>query len=96
LAEISNNGPAILPEHLPRIFEPFFTTKGPGVGTGLGLSTSRDIVRRLGGEIRVDSTADRGTRFTVAVPAASARIVPGEANATPVPTTETPGPKLVD
>jgi len=96
LAEISNNGPAILPEHLPRIFEPFFTTKGPGIGTGLGLSTSRDIVRRLGGEIRVDSAADRGTRFTVSVPAVSARIVPGGANATPVPTTQTPGPKLVD
>jgi two-component system NtrC family sensor kinase len=72
LAEISNNGPAIIPEHLPRIFEPFFTTKGPGVGTGLGLSTSRDIIRRLGGEIRVESTPERSTRFVVVLPAASA------------------------
>ena len=70
-AEIANNGPPILPEHLPRLFEPFFTTKGPGVGTGLGLSTSRDIIRRLGGDIRVESSADKGTRFTVVLPAAS-------------------------
>ena len=72
VAEIVNNGPLIQPEHLPRLFEPFFTTKGPGVGTGLGLSTSRDIIRRLGGEIRVESSAERGTRFTVVLPAASA------------------------
>ena len=71
-AEIANNGPPILPEHLPRLFEPFFTTKGPGVGTGLGLSTSRDIVRRLGGDIRVESSAEKGTRFTVVLPAAAA------------------------
>ena len=41
------------------------------VGTGLGLSTSRDIIRRLGGDIRVESSADKGTRFTVVLPAAS-------------------------
>ncbi|HEY8925964.1 MAG TPA: response regulator [Polyangia bacterium] len=71
VAEVSNNGPPILPEHLPRIFEPFFTTKAPGFGTGLGLSTSRDIVRRFGGEMRVESSAESGTRFTVALPAAA-------------------------
>jgi signal transduction histidine kinase len=70
LAEIANNGPPIAPEHLPRIFEPFFTTKSQTVGTGLGLSTSREIVRRVGGEIRVESSAATGTRFTVALPAA--------------------------
>jgi len=72
VAEVSNNGPPILPEHLPRIFEPFFTTKAPGFGTGLGLSTSRDIVRRFGGEMRVESSAENGTRFSVVLPAAAA------------------------
>jgi two-component system NtrC family sensor kinase len=70
IAEVSNNGPAIAPAHLPRIFEPFFTTKNAG-GTGLGLSTSREIVRRHGGELRVESSAE-GTRFTVSLPAAGA------------------------
>jgi two-component system NtrC family sensor kinase len=69
VAEIFNNGPAIAPEHLPRIFEPFFTTKSAGVGTGLGLSTSRDIVHRHQGEILVESSSERGTRFTIWLPA---------------------------
>jgi two-component system, NtrC family, sensor kinase len=70
VAKVWNNGPHISPEHLPRIFEPFFTTKNPGMGTGLGLSTSRDIVRRHRGEIRVDSSPEGGTHFTVLLPAA--------------------------
>jgi two-component system NtrC family sensor kinase len=74
IAEISNNGPAIAPEHLPRIFEPFFTTKNAGMGTGLGLSTSRDIVHRHKGEIRVESSVEHGTRFTLVLPAA--RMIP--------------------
>ncbi len=50
---------------LPRIFEPFFTTKPEGVGTGLGLAISRDILQRVGGDIRVESTVGVGTTFTV-------------------------------
>ncbi|HEY3672056.1 MAG TPA: ATP-binding protein, partial [Acidimicrobiia bacterium] len=52
-----------------RIFEPFFTTKPPGFGTGLGLSTTEDIVRAAGGTIEVDSQLRRGTTFIVTFPA---------------------------
>ena len=71
LAKVSDTGTGIAPEALPRIFEPFFTTKPAGVGTGLGLAISRDIVCRIGGEIRVESTVGRGTTFTVDLPLAA-------------------------
>jgi len=52
--EIVDNGVGIPREHLNRIFEPFFTTK-KGSGTGLGLSITYGIVKKLGGDISVES-----------------------------------------
>ena len=47
---VSDSGPGIAPEALPRIFEPFFTTKarGTALGTGLGLSTVYAVAARHG------------------------------------------------
>lgn len=58
-----------------RIFDPYFSTKaGPDAsgkgGTGLGLSTCREIIEAHHGRIRVDSTVGRGTAFTIKLPAA--------------------------
>jgi signal transduction histidine kinase len=68
IAVVRDNGPGIPPENLARIFEPFFTTKPPGEGTGLGLSVSRGIIEKLGGQIKVDSKLGKGTIFSVSIP----------------------------
>ena len=67
--EVSDNGPGIPSDVLPRIFDPFFSTKKQGRGTGLGLSVSFGIIRDHGGEILVDSRAGSGTTFSVIFPA---------------------------
>jgi len=64
---VSDTGPGIHPDDLPRVFEPFFTTKGSS-GTGLGLAISREIVLNHQGEIRVESEAGRGARFIISLP----------------------------
>lgn len=66
---VKDNGPGI-PEHvLPNIFHPFYTTKGVGVGTGLGLYISYEIVKKHNGEIMVETGAGQGTLFRVELPA---------------------------
>jgi signal transduction histidine kinase len=65
---IKDNGPGIPPHVLPNIFHPFYTTKGVGVGTGLGLYISYEIVKKHGGEIVVDTAPGQGTQFRVELP----------------------------
>jgi len=67
---IADNGCGIRASNLKRIFEPFFTTK-QAVGTGLGLWTTREIIGKYGGSVRVRSQPGRGTVFSVLLPAIS-------------------------
>ncbi len=63
--QISDTGSGIPKETVSKIFEPFFTTKKKGKGVGLGLSVVYGIIRDHGGEVFVDSTPGKGTRFTI-------------------------------
>jgi two-component system NtrC family sensor kinase len=65
---VNDNGPGIPEANLHRIFEPFFTTKPVGKGTGLGLSICYGIVKKMGGEIKVESRVGEGTGFEISIP----------------------------
>jgi CheY-like chemotaxis protein/anti-sigma regulatory factor (Ser/Thr protein kinase) len=73
---VSDNGIGIPKQNLQRIWAPFFTTKSADLGSGLGLSISREIIERAGGSIRVHSPTTetaigpRGSRFVISLPAA--------------------------
>jgi len=67
-----------------RVFEPFFSTKGES-GSGLGLSMAYSIIRRHGGDIRVESEPGRGATFTLTVPTAREAPAPPPAPSTPPP-----------
>jgi two-component system, NtrC family, sensor kinase len=67
---VEDTGSGIPPHVVTRIFDPFFTTKPTGQGTGLGLSVSYGIVKEHGGEITVDSETEKGSLFSVTLPAA--------------------------
>jgi len=68
---VTDTGSGMTPEVMKRIFDPFFTTKAPGEGSGMGLSVVYGIVKSLGGQIIVRSSAastDTGTQFAVFLP----------------------------
>ncbi|MCF6179397.1 MAG: ATP-binding protein [Geopsychrobacter sp.] len=65
---ISDDGCGISKEHQQKIFEPFFTTKEVGKGSGLGMSISFDIIKKHGGEIRLESELGVGSTFTLVFP----------------------------
>ena len=81
---VSDTGTGIPPDVLARIFEPFFTTKPVGRGTGLGLSTTRRIVKTHGGFLSVHSRLGEGTTFEIYLP----RMIEGGAVVPSVATAE--------
>jgi signal transduction histidine kinase len=69
--KVKDNGNGIPQKMLDKIFQPFFTTKPTGVGTGLGLSLSYDIIKAHGGEIKVETKEGEGSEFIIQLPASN-------------------------
>jgi two-component system NtrC family sensor kinase len=65
---VEDSGPGIPSEIQHRIFEPFFTTKKEGHGTGLGLSMSKSVIEKYGGQISVRNVEPHGSCFTIVLP----------------------------
>lgn len=66
---VSDTGSGVPTALRDRLFEPFVTSKAAGVGTGLGLSISANLIRDMGGAIRLDETpVGGGARFVITLP----------------------------
>ena len=65
---VTDTGPGIPPEVLPKIFQPYFTTKGPRQGTGLGLNIVQRLIKEGNGALHCHTRVGEGTTFTVYLP----------------------------
>ncbi len=63
---ISDTGPGIAPDALPRLFEPFFSTRAGGLG--LGLSLCESLAARMGGQLIAGNHTPTGAIFTLSLP----------------------------
>jgi PAS domain S-box-containing protein len=66
--EVEDNGCGMDSKTISRIFDPFFTTKEEGLGTGLGLYITKNLIDTAGGSISVKSEIGRGTTIRVVLP----------------------------
>jgi len=69
---VTDDGPGIPPEELPRVFDRFYRgSNAKPEGVGLGLAIAKSIVEAHGGRIWVESSPGKGSRFAFSVPRAS-------------------------
>ena len=73
--EIRDQGIGMSTEQLGRVSEPFFTTKPPGKGMGLGVFLAQNVITRLDGTLKFDSSPGHGTCVTIHLPATSSNSI---------------------
>jgi signal transduction histidine kinase len=79
--EVADRGQGFDPARTERLFEPFERGGGAGVahGSGLGLFIARQLMRRMGGELRAKSAGEgKGASFTMEMPTASVGLAATE------------------
>jgi signal transduction histidine kinase len=63
---IEDNGSGIKEENLEKVWDPFFTTKGFDKGTGIGLSSTKNIIEKIfNGHISINTEVGKGTKFKI-------------------------------
>ena len=65
---VQDTGDGITPAQMSKIFDPYFTTKQGKSGTGLGLYITKKVVEDHNGSIKVESTPQVGSTFTIRLP----------------------------
>jgi len=89
---VADSGPGIPKQYLSKVFDPFFTTKGQGEGSGLGLTIARRIIKKFGGDIRIESQEGNGTSCIVTLPVFPLLPPTQEASCTESTSRSTPQP----
>ena len=69
MVHVADEGPGIDPADQERIFQAFQKGAPTGEGSGLGLAIARRLAREMGGDVRLESAAGRGSRFTLVLAA---------------------------
>ncbi len=65
---IEDNGKGLSEEQIDKVFDPFYTTKPLGLGTGLGLGIVYKNIKDLGGNIKINSIKEKGTKVIIYLP----------------------------
>jgi len=68
---VTDTGPGIRADILPRLFQPFVSSKPAGAGLGLELVISDQLVRGVGGTLQAGNCDEGGARFTIDLPMAN-------------------------
>jgi len=71
---VTDSGPGVPSEHLPRVFDRFYRAeesriRTPSGGTGLGLAIARDLARHMGGGLTAENAPEGGAVFRLELPA---------------------------
>jgi signal transduction histidine kinase len=72
IIRVSDNGTGIDPAYQGKIFEPFWKLPKTGAvpGPGLGLTTAREVMKALGGDLALEHSDTTGSRFAIHLPVA--------------------------
>jgi len=89
---VEDSGVGMSEDVIRQCLEPFFTTRDADGGTGLGLATVHDNVRRWGGQLDIDAREGEGTRFTIRFPALHGATAPAAGQQPPAE----PSPSRLD